>query len=603
MKGAEESQGRAVAEAVLVFLIAAGLYLPLLSRHLDLNGIAEAVAVDAGDLFMPNHLLYRPLGSLMGTITGFAGFSGRSIVILQVLSALGGAASIGLFYLFCRRLSCSRFVAAAVAFWLATTWAFWAFSTDAMYIPIAAFFVTGAAVALLREGRLSAVVCGALMGLAVTTWEADVLLVPVFMLGVFLFREGTRTARIRLAAHFGWACLLPIIGLYAFAVVAVHLRTPRDLLSWLTSHGGGVTLPMWGAFDWSRVGIAARTLVNSIIFVPLATGAWQVGFALAFPVLLLAGTLITRPRFQWRTVTWLTAAYTVFIPFVVWWDPWEPKWFFVANVFLAAVFGQLLSGLLVVWARRETAVKAGVMLLLLMAGGSNFPAIHDRRYKRNTNLEISRCVASHMQPNDIFITTDWSWGGYLGYYFNRRGVSVIDLAALGGEPTSTLGMLESQVAEVQTFHGNAYMVDMASYPQKHLTWLASQTRLENEDFIPYQGEVAFQCEGINIRRIPFIDDSFELSASSRFRLSVSVPEVSVGEKYKLTISNASSKRVVVRYRLNGGPAKQFIADLGPEGSVEYDISPTTEKGLYEFVSFQIPGRLVWAAADASIRVK
>jgi hypothetical protein len=594
--GTKGSQRNAVAEALLVFTLVACLYLPLLSRQFDLNGIDEAAAVESGDLFKPNHLLYRPLGLTIGRLAEFLGFTGRSIDILQVLSALSGAASVGLAHLFFRTLGCSRFVSAVAAFWLATTWAHWAFSTDAMYISVGAFFVTAAGVALLREGRVTAILSGALLGLAVTTWQANVLLVPLFMTGMFLFRAGTRTASVRLALHFAWSCLLPIVGFYLVAAQAAHIQTLAEFWGWITSHDGGAELPMWGAFDWSRVGIGAKTVLNSIIFVPLATGSWRTAEALAFPLVLLALALVVRPTLQWRVLAWLMGGYLIFIPFVVWWDPWEAKWLFVGNIFLAASFAQLLRGLVAGRSVNVTkAANAGVIVLVVLAGAANFPVIRDRHYQRNTNLEMSRCVASHMQPNDIFIATDWSWGGYLGYYFNRKNVSVIEWSAVLGRPTATMSMVSAKVNEVQATHGDAYMVDMTAYPEGHIAWLEAQTRLRKEDFDRYQGDVAFHCEGVGIRRIPLIEDRYELSLSAN--------EVKIGEKYKLTISNAVLQRVALRYRLNGGPIKQFVAELGPEGSVEYDVGPSTEKGLYEFLSFQVAGHIAWTTAGESIRVR
>jgi hypothetical protein len=239
-------KSHAWSEALLVFLVVLCLYLPFLSQQFDLNGITEAVAVDNGDLFSANHLLYRPLGLLATRFATSVGFTGKSIAIFQVLSAMSGAACVALAFLFFHGLIGNRAVAAIAALWLAGTWTYWAFSTDAMYMPVGASFVAGAAVALLRHGRLSAIVCGALLGFAVTTWEANVLLVPLFVAGVFLFRTGDWQGRLRLTGHLLWACAIPIVTLYFIAASAHGHQTPRAIFTWLTSHGNGVVLPMWG---------------------------------------------------------------------------------------------------------------------------------------------------------------------------------------------------------------------------------------------------------------------------------------------------------------------------------------------------------------------
>jgi len=49
----------------LIVFIGLCLYLPLLTQNYDINGLAEAAAVQSGgavDLWNPNHMLYRPVG-------------------------------------------------------------------------------------------------------------------------------------------------------------------------------------------------------------------------------------------------------------------------------------------------------------------------------------------------------------------------------------------------------------------------------------------------------------------------------------------------------------------------------------------------------------
>ena len=74
---------RTVVEGIIAFFVPAFSYLAFLSRRFDLNGIAEAHALDVGTLFSANHLLYRPLGPLFQSLlTGF-GFGLRSVVVLR----------------------------------------------------------------------------------------------------------------------------------------------------------------------------------------------------------------------------------------------------------------------------------------------------------------------------------------------------------------------------------------------------------------------------------------------------------------------------------------------------------------------------------------
>ena len=55
-------------------------FIPFLSRHFDLNGIAEARSLELGALFSPNHLLYRPLGLLVQDLLAAVGVPVRSYI-------------------------------------------------------------------------------------------------------------------------------------------------------------------------------------------------------------------------------------------------------------------------------------------------------------------------------------------------------------------------------------------------------------------------------------------------------------------------------------------------------------------------------------------
>src|SRR5262245_31767727 len=89
----------------LVTLGCLALYLPFLSLQYDTNGLVEALAVESGQLFHKNHLLYRVLGYVAYRGLQFAGFSGRAVVVLQVLNAVCGALGVGFAYIAYKRVT------------------------------------------------------------------------------------------------------------------------------------------------------------------------------------------------------------------------------------------------------------------------------------------------------------------------------------------------------------------------------------------------------------------------------------------------------------------------------------------------------------------
>src|SRR6185436_6335829 len=94
-------RSRLVSFLILV-VIALCLYLPFLTRNYDLNGLAEVMAVQAGtpgDLFSPNHMLYRPVAFGVQHFLAACGFEVRLVAMMQVMSAIFGALRVGFTYL------------------------------------------------------------------------------------------------------------------------------------------------------------------------------------------------------------------------------------------------------------------------------------------------------------------------------------------------------------------------------------------------------------------------------------------------------------------------------------------------------------------------
>ena len=121
------------------------------------------------------------------------GFRVSSISSLQIATAICGAAGIALAYLFFRTIANGRFIPAVVAFWLATSWAYWTFSTDAIYIPMAAMWIAAALFTFVRtKSRAGLMVAATFAGFAILTWQANIFLLPVFFAGLRFARAKRR---------------------------------------------------------------------------------------------------------------------------------------------------------------------------------------------------------------------------------------------------------------------------------------------------------------------------------------------------------------------------------------------------------------------------
>jgi hypothetical protein len=217
---------------------------------------------------------------------------------------------------------------------------------------------------------------------------------------------------------------------------------------------------------------------------------------------------------------------------------------------------------------------------------------------------MARCVASHLNPRDIFLSTDWNWAEYLGYFFGRKEISVINWAATFGDPRLALDNIWQLLLKVQGAHGDAYVTDLAAYSSEHLQWLQSTTGIGPRELSPYQGPAAFVCQGIILRQVPVIQQEEPVYVKSdENTLSLSAREVTRGHGYGLTISGAAMRPAMIHYRLNDGPIKKFAVRLDSNSHIEFHVDLGTPVGVYRFVGFQVAGHVEWAAADATLVVK
>lgn len=256
-------------EAIVVALLALALYLPFLAIQYDTNGISEAAALESGQLVNKNHMLYRPVGLLVYRAAQMLGYHGNSLYVLQVLNAMCGSIGVGLAYALFKFSTRGRAAAALGCFWLATSFVYWIFSTDAAYITLAGTLALGAMVCIAYSKSSTAVIAsGILLSLSILTWQAGIFLVPTALM--FMIAGAKRPV-----FHDG-ALLLVTIGLTAgpiYLLTAYTLsdaRSPAGLWAWFTNYSEGPALPLWGVWSAGRFETAAVSALRSVVPVLLA---------------------------------------------------------------------------------------------------------------------------------------------------------------------------------------------------------------------------------------------------------------------------------------------------------------------------------------------
>ena len=484
----KKTSGTAEFCAISVFALV--LFLPYRAIQYDANGIDEAKYIESGQLFQKNHVLYRPVSYAVYSAAKTAGYRGNALGLLQVMSAIFGAIGIGLCYLLCESVVNDRLAAGVGAFWLATSFTYWYFSTDAGYIVLAGLFVLSALVAAVR-GKTWATSIVAAFG--VLTWQGNIFAVPVISTltrrfappspngrGTFLksfplpLGEGGAKRRVRVAVTTIRSDWRHLSGM-AFSN---GYRTPAAILHWVSTYGeGSGPLPLWGSWAWNRIPAASISAVRSLIPILLAvrpseiTQHIQLG-RIAVDISLLAlvvlfGLAAVRAN---RNALVFLAGYVMFLPFIIWWDPYEPKWFLVPNIFLAA----FLASSLVPWLGRKY-MRVVILGSVLTIAATNFiTTIRPRHTRLGPDREMAQCVAGKMSGDDLFVSAEWGWADYLDYLHNRRSVNLIN---------DGISNVKERIRTVRDGGGKIYMLDPGTFAQEHVDWLKNQTGLTRDDLL------------------------------------------------------------------------------------------------------------------------
>jgi hypothetical protein len=498
----------------VVFLVVVSfglfMYLPLLSRNYDLNGLAEVSGLNSGrpgDLFLPNHMLYRPIAYAVRQALAAFGVAVSGVSLLQVLSAIYGALGLGFAFLALERIVGNRSIAFWVSLILGVSWSYWTMSTDVYYLSLSAMFVAAAlALFVHAESDAAFAVCGILVALAILSFQANVFLLPGLSAAILFGKSfpWTHVSVRRLALL--WAASAAVVGAVFLTVgnSVYGLTTPLELIHWGSSYTGKA-LPMWGSWAPARFVAIVETSFKSVLGMEL----WMFesfqrrfnngqipGWVPFLGAVALTGVLIlafragpSRKSGESRIAAWLLILYFMYIPFFIWWDATEPRWFNLSNIFVAGLVGIIASR----WSNWRYFRFALPAILIILGGLNLATSAWPRRFVPSTPLRMAACVAGQMGEKDLFLATEWNWAGYLESLHDRQILSFLAEVARTGDKKAAAQSISEAVRDRQRQGTNVYMIDVTTFPPDYQTWLTGQTGLTQEDLLVFKGAKAFEC--------------------------------------------------------------------------------------------------------------
>lgn len=506
---------------VICTLFGLVLYVPFRSNQWDLNGIIEVQSVQAGGeaLFSPNHMLNRPIGLVILKILGRWMYINNPAEIFQYVTAFYAAVGLGFAFLASYYLTYNKLIAMIATVLLATAWSNWTFSTDVNYICAGSTTMLIALVLLLYP-KLSfrSTLVGFFYAISILFWQANIFSLPFFIVTLVWFhRAEDLKNRIRMVVAFLGVLIFMVGFTYILVGVAVCGHTTLiDLITWSMGHGSDVNgrPPMWGKWDLTRVWNAAVSAVGS--FVPIWEGLGirsllrgeivrdKILGQISLGAFLIMGSwslmqfirqIFDKTHQTDRTLCFIFA-YLSYLPFIIWWDPYEPKWFVIPNIFL-------ILGLSTIWnntrhVNRNPVFVAAVVTLVAVA---NFTStIYTRHLQPNPHLQTAKCFVESTSKLDLFIPTDWDWFDYAIYFYDYEG-ELLRLIRSESERWRNLELIEKNILRTQLRGGSVYVIENDYYSSEKQQWLKTELGFDLEIFEQFKQEPAFVCNGIQFMRV------------------------------------------------------------------------------------------------------
>ncbi len=414
MKKATWTDGQAIGA---VFIIAFLLDLSIRSLFYNFDGVACAIAVELSDfkhLVHGNHLAYGSVAWTFDKIWRIFGYQGQSLLTLQVLDSVLGAAGAAIFSSLLRRSGRGEREALLGAAALTVSHAWWFWSLEAQVYMLGAFFAVLAA----REA-LSDQPRPALVGL----WHAGAILGHVGHLMAFpaiLYILSRKRSRRDLLPYFYSLSVAVAIPYICAGLFAVKPSSFADVRLWLL---GSAALTNDRSFLWHSVPLSTAIPswlgMTGRIFVEFVgrTGVYlSIGLALAvLPLLAALRGAVDRTREAIFWLLWLAGYALLFIA-------WEPYTIVYRVTDLLALWALATLGLQAMPSRWRLGLLAS-WTLAAFAFNLHFVVRPASAFENNPDLVEAEWTKMSAPP-EAWVLVNGRGVVYVPYFASRRPVDL-----------------------------------------------------------------------------------------------------------------------------------------------------------------------------------
>lgn len=403
-----------------VFIAVFLLNLSYRSLFYNFDGVACSIAVELSDfkhLVHGNHLAYGVVAWCFDKVWRIFGYQGQSVLVLETLDSLLGAAGAAIFSSLLRRSGRGEREAVLGAAALAVSHAWWFWSLEAQVYMLGAFFaVLSAREALTDQPRPRLV--GLYHAGAILGHVGHLMAFPA--LSFLLWKKGRARPVVRYSSTLAVAVLIPYILAGAFAM---RPSSFHDVKVWLL---GSAALNTSRTFLWHSIpmsqAVPAWLLMSLRVFTEFVGRrgvAWSVGLILAvLPVLAAVRGAVDKTRESTFWLLWLAGYAVLFVS-------WEPFTIVYRVTDLLALWALATLGLRALPSRWRLAAL-GAWTAGALAFNLAYVVRPASRFENNPDL-VEAAWTKVRTPEDAWVLANGRGAVYIPYFAGRRPLNLVYL--------------------------------------------------------------------------------------------------------------------------------------------------------------------------------
>ena len=511
---------------IIVFLFTLIIYLLLPSQQYDKDVLIELNRINNFNYPIdPAHMLYVLIGIPFYKLWLGLGYIGDSLRAMQLVNAFFGAGAVGIFAAILHVMGIKRFTMVLVSLMVGFSYAFWTHTEDAFFIIPAAFFALVSLLCALTihrdDGKYRLGVSILLvisLSFAVLAYQNNLLLIPALMAASW---DHITTFR-RWIVQWMFISLLIVVlagGVWIYqGVYFAHRVSIKDFITWfITSHGGIVrglwrreginpfstSLIAWIAtilpvYEGMRLRNLARGQISSL-HLPSQLALALLGFGILL--------IIDMFRKSWKNRNkvlphhyWLFILLWFFLPglTVAWFDPAEVKLWMIPMFSFWILFAIALDNRLRAKGKRYLWIVKGLSVGLAIAvflGNFNL-AVWRNSSTPSVEILQAKYAISHLQPNDLLISSSFDWTLYVEYFcVDCKVMNIISLAQgfSKDESSEVADILKNHIRGTWDRGGKVYVRSYFVEAENPYwkSWITRYTGITPDDFAGMKQEIGW----------------------------------------------------------------------------------------------------------------